>query len=190
MIVEMVAREIREHRDSKAGSFHAALVQGMRRHFQRHGPNVAVDERAQYALQGNRAGRGQAISSVEGHAFTADEDAQRANAGAPCLLLVQQVPEHSDRRALAVGAGHRDEAQHAAGLVVKRRRRDCGRASRVEHDHERQPAFRSRRFVLGNDKVGACLGRGTEKGISVARYALHGDECAALGHMAAVVADS
>ena len=55
VIVEMIAREVREHRRLEREPFDASLMQRVRRRLHRHGAHAAIVQRAQHALQLDRA---------------------------------------------------------------------------------------------------------------------------------------
>ena len=146
VIVEMVAREIRERRDVEQHAFDAAA-----------GRASATTPPSRRAARPDRAAsRNNRCSSIGPGVVSPPPPSH----GAPSLpintpsvpidalravAIVEQMAQHVDGRRLAVRAGDADELQLARRPSVRRRAGDRRRATAVVHDERRQR--RARRIL-------------------------------------------
>ena len=113
VVVEMIAREIGEHREIERDRVDAALVERVRGHFHRDVARAFVAERREQTLHRDRIRRrARAFDDV------ADEaGAERADRRHAMARVVQRLREQVHGRGLAVGAGDADDGQRERGIA-------------------------------------------------------------------------
>ena len=184
----MVAREVRERHRVERHALHAPLIERVRRHLHRDAAHAGVDERAEHALELDRAGRREPAAALERRRRRCRQ-ARRACRSTRCAprRLVEQMAQHADRGRLAVRAGDADEMQLARGPAVRGRGRRGLRRAAPRCTTSAGSAVRDASSTTRSD--GAGFRCGVEIVVAVALRAAHGDEQPARRHGAAVVGD-
>ncbi len=131
VVVEVIAREIREHREIERDRVDAALVERVRGDFHRDMRRAPVAERREKALHRDRIGR----RARAGDDFAGEAGAERADRRDGMAGAMQRLCEQVHRRCLAIGAGDADDG-HRRGRIVEEARRDRPEllAERVDPD--------------------------------------------------------
>ncbi len=149
VVVEVVARQVGEHRDVVLHAVDAALVQADRRHLHRQRLRAGVDQPPQLALQGHRIGRGargggqRAAGKTAAHG--ADHRAAPARRG-------QRLRDPLADRGLAVGSGDTDAEHPLARRAVPTRSQRTQQGRQARHRAQRYtdvaaaPAFSLRQY--------------------------------------------
>ena len=146
VIVQMVAGEVGEHSGAERQAVQSPLIEAMRRRFHRHVGRAPRHQLGERGLEIDRPGcrerPGRRVdrspAAVEGSERT---DAARAPGG------VEEMTEDADRGRLAVGAGHAQQCETAAGVAVPRAGRARARRGARRGRRSRVPptVARSRR---------------------------------------------
>ncbi len=129
MIVEMIAREIRESAGRDSNTIEAALVEAVRRGFEREMRDALARELVEQLMQCHRIGRGQASR----HLARGRTDAERAEAGGLMPGRSPDLPRERNDRGLSVGAGDGDDRFRLARMQLRRRARERGARIRDAH---------------------------------------------------------
>ena len=184
VVVQVIARQVGEHRHIEVQRRDAALIQTVRGNLHGHGARAGLLEVGQGRLHGDRIGRGVA-AALQGIVEAGAEGTDDAAA------LAQQVEGLRHQLAdagLAIGAGDADQAHTAARLAVK----TSGNGRQLA----RQSLDRHQFGALGADHIGAfglvshgggATGDGIDNvGTAVLGQARYGEEQVARAHLAAV----
>src|SRR5215470_10121963 len=79
VIVQVIAREVRERHDVEEHTFDALLVERVRRDLHRYAANASVEQRAKYALQLDRSRGRESPAARELLAFAPDQNPERSD---------------------------------------------------------------------------------------------------------------
>jgi hypothetical protein len=186
VIVEMIARQVREDGDVERDAVGATLLQRVRRYFHRDATNADVGERAKQPLELDRPGGRESVSARHWLAVAAENHAERPDRRAARARLVEQVAQHVDCRCLAVRPRDAEDAS-GVGRAAK-----CGRGGQrgstpsVANDERRQLGAG---HVFDDGRAGTGRRGRVEIGVSVPLRPANGNKQRAGYDAAAVVSD-
>ena len=143
VVVEMVARQVGEHRYRKGNAVHAALIEPVGRHFHHRGIGAAFPECGKHLVQEGGIGRGVG----RGPHLAKESVTQRSNHRGAATRRLQAAGDPVGTRSLAVGTGHRHGPQFARRLAVDQ----VGDCSQLELE----PGYRQMWHIPGSVPVEA-----------------------------------
>ncbi|MNX57776.1 hypothetical protein D3C86_885990 [compost metagenome] len=115
VIVEVVAREVRERGQRHAHAVHPALLDADRRRLHRDCPCPGIAHRGKRAVHRQHIGSRQVAAQ---RTAVGQHRAQRADGAAGLVIAAQRVGDPLNRRGLAIGAGHRHHRQRGRRATV------------------------------------------------------------------------
>ena len=165
MLVQVIAREIREHRRVKPQAGDSFLIQSMRRHLHRDARRTELRE---LAVQREDVGSRHTVRRDRGrHAVP-----QRADVAARPLRKAQHLREQVRDRRLAVRAGDADDRRFARRRVERTRKLAEARFQVRHGDARRRRLTAPRRRLVEHDRGAAleCLARILEAVLASTRH--------------------
>ena len=176
VIIEMVAREIREDGGAEHQPFHPPLIETVRGNFHRDAAGAALEQRREGGLQIDRTGRREIARLALDRRPRRIERAQRADRPHR-PKRTQHVPRQNDGRRLAVRAGHTDQLQSRRRLPIPGLGGDRGRTPTVPHQNLRNRGGDGRGLAqLDEHGGGAPRHRIGHERVTVEHRAAHGAE--------------
>ena len=185
MVVEMILREVREHRRIELDARHAVLVERVRRDFHDDGVHAAPRHIGEHALQDDDVGR----RVVNGQGLILDEDLDRADESDLASRRAQDRARHVARRRLAVRARDADDAHLLRRVVVEERHDAIERGSEMRHAQDGFGSLRQLDRALRQDRARPLPDSLLDEGMSVDVQSLDGNEKRPFRHLARIVHD-
>ena len=182
VVIEVIARQIREQRGPELEPVHAPLIEAVRRHFHRRAARPALHQGRQRRLQIDRAGRREVPRLAHHGRAVGIERAQRADRSHG-LERGEDVAQQRDRRRLAVGPRDADQVEPRRRPPVPCFGREGRGAAPVAHQDLRQV---DRLLALHQRCSRAALPRVGDEAVPVLDRARHRTVQHARRHLATI----